>query len=257
MGSFLFLAFSLVSQDFANLPEFDHSLDWKTHETEHFLIHYPPSLVEPAARMVEIVEPVHTRLTTKFKWEPSSKVHLVLTDFVDDSNGLATPVPYNAIYLYITPPYEDSSLDSYDDWLKLLFTHEYTHIVHLDQARGFNKVLRAIFGRIILPNGAQQQWAIEGLAELQETVETTKGRGRSPFVEMFLRTVALEDEFIPIEKATYWNPDYPSGNAAYFYGIGFHQFLVNRYGEDKINQLPTVTSSSVIPAFFNFKVKVF
>ncbi len=251
----VFLALSLTQQEFATLPEFDHSQDWRTTQTEHFSIHYLPEIAEPISHLVEMVEPIHAKITSKYKWVPKGKVHVVVTDNMDESNGLSTPIPYNSIYLYIAPPTDDSALDYYDDWLKLLFTHEFTHTVHIDMVGGLNTILRNIFGRIIVPNGAQQQWAIEGLAELEETDETTKGRGRSPFVEMFIRTVSLENKFLGIDRATYWQDSYPFGNAAYFYGIKFYQYLVKRYGREKITELTKSTSDSIIPAFFNFKTK--
>ncbi|MDB5036893.1 MAG: repeat-containing protein, partial [Bacteriovoracaceae bacterium] len=256
--TFLFLALSLVQQEFANLPQFDHSIEWHTLETEHFYIHYPPSMENPAKKLSQMVEPIRKRLADKFMSAPKGRVHVVLTDFIDDSNGLSSPIPYNVIYLYAAPPPDDSSLDDYDDWLKMLFTHEFTHSVHLDMAGGINSILRSIFGRIIVPNAAQQQWGLEGLAELEETLETTRGRGRSPFVEMFLRTISLENKFLPIERATYWHDLYPYGNAAYFYGIGFYQYLIRQYGEDKIYEFTRLTSRSIVPAFFNFKTnKIF
>ena len=41
------------------------------------------------------------------------------------------------------------SLD-FDDWLRLVFTHEFTHIVHLDRSEGWARAVRAIFGRTVI-----------------------------------------------------------------------------------------------------------
>lgn len=253
MISSIALALSLlVNQEFARLPDFDHSQNWRSLETPHFYIHFLPGLSEPAYRLSELVEPVRTQITSQFKHEPEDKVHIILSDAMDDSNGLSTPIPYNAIYLYVAPPTADSALDYYDDWLRMLFTHEFTHTVHIDQVVGINKFIRMILGRAWVPNAAQQQWAIEGIAELEETDKTSMGRGRSPFVTMFLRTVSLEKSFLDIDRATYWHDRYPYGNAAYYYGIGFYQYLVKKYGRDKITKLTQETSDALVPAFFNF-----
>ena len=40
-----------------------------------------------------------------------------------------------------------SSADT-DDWLRLVFTHEFTHIVHLDRSEGWARVVRGVFGRM-------------------------------------------------------------------------------------------------------------
>ncbi|MBN8555540.1 MAG: PD40 domain-containing protein [Deltaproteobacteria bacterium] len=247
--------FSLALTAQLYLPTFSPRADWKTIETPHFIIHYDSKITEAADRLADRVEPVYQKITKNFQWEPSSKTHIVLSDFTDDANGLSTPIPYNTIYLYAAPPEDGSALDYYDDWLKTLITHEFTHTVHLDQVGGLNKIPRALLGRVWVPNGLQQQWAHEGLAMYEETYETTKGRGRSPAVKMFLRAVNKENKFIHIDRATYWNDQYPYGNSAYWYGIGFHQFLADQYGAQKIFDFSKANASSIVPSFFNFKTK--
>ena len=235
-------------------PGGDPALHWKTVETKHFFIHYPEELEKGARKVAARVEDIYDRKTKLFRWEPQGKVHIVLMDPSDEPNGLATPLPYNTIYLYGTPPLDGSALDHYDDWLSTLLIHEFTHTVHLDMAKGpINKFLRILFGRFWLPNAPQQQWAHEGLAIFYETEETTQGRGRSSQIQMFLRTVSLEDQFIGIDRATYWNDRYPLGNSAYWYGIGFYQYLAQKYGEEKIIEFIHSTAASPIPGFMNFK----
>jgi hypothetical protein len=250
--------FSLILTAQVPLPAFNPTLDWETIETEHFLIHYDSQISEGAERLSQRVEPIYRKLTANFQWEPSSKTHLVLCDFTDDSNGLSTPLPYNTIYLYAAPPTDGSALDYYDDWLKTLITHEFTHTVHLDMARGINKIPRATLGRVWIPNGLEQQWAIEGLAMFEETHETTKGRGRSPYIKMFLRAASKENKFMNIDRATYWNDQYPYGSAAYWYGIGFHEYLAQKFGAQKIFDFANANSKSLLPGMFNFKTdKIF
>jgi hypothetical protein len=234
---------------------FDPDLEWKTISTEHFKIHYHSEIEDSAKKLANRVEPVYDRITDRFEWEPESKVHVVISDQTDSPNGLSSPLPYNIIYLYPPPPPDNTPLDNYDDWLTTIFMHEFTHSVHIDMVKGVNYFLRKIFGRIIVPNAAQQQWALEGLATYEETVGTTQGRGRSSFVEMFLRTAALKDDFIRIDRATYWNDQYPYGGSAYWYGIGFHQYLAEKYGEKKIYDVARENSDALIVGFFNFTTK--
>ena len=58
-----------------------------------------------------------------------------------------------------------------DDWLRYVFTHEFTHIVHLDRSIGWARLLRGIFGRtaIAFPNLFLPAWQIEGLATYEES----------------------------------------------------------------------------------------
>ncbi len=65
-----------------------------------------------------------------------------------------------------------------DDWLRLVFTHEFTHIVHLDRSEGWARAVRAVFGRtpIAFPNLYLPTWQIEGLATYEESALTGVGR---------------------------------------------------------------------------------
>lgn len=255
MLSFLCLYVALTSQvdsQFSGVL-MDPKVDWQTLTTEHFRIHFDPRIETTAQKLAGISENVWKKVTDKFNWEPAYPVHLILTDTTDEPNGMAIPVPYNHIYLYAVPPNDSSALDYYDDWITTLLMHEFTHTTHIDMARGLNKIPRAVFGRFWLPNAAQQQWVIEGIAEYNETYETTKGRGRSPFIEMYLRTATQEDRFVSIDKATYWYHHYPYGNTAYWYGIGFHNYLREKYGDKSIFDFADQNASHLIPSFFNFK----
>ncbi len=254
MISSLLFAFFLSAQ--IDRPQFDPQLNWRTFKTEHFWIHYPYKLQQAARDLADRAETMWPVQTKRFQWIPSYPVHLVLSDQYDSPNGLSTPLPYNTIYLYPVPPPDDSALDNYDDWMNTLFVHEFTHTLHLDMAKGLNKIPRFILGRFWIPNAAQQQWAHEGLAINYETNETTQGRGRSSFMDMFFRAASLEDAFLGIDRATYFNDVYPYGNSAYYYGIGFHQYVERTYGEDKMTEFAHVTASNPVPSALNFKTKI-
>jgi hypothetical protein len=249
----LYLAIHLLSQLAA--PGIDPDLVWKTRSTQNFRIHYPTDLEEIALRYQATVEPIREKIIGDMKWTPSGPVHLVLLNNTDSANGLSTPLPYNTIYLHIAPPSPASSLDNYDDWLTMLFVHEYTHTIHIDMVHGFNRFFRSLFGRSILPNAVQPQWLVEGYAIFNETNYTTQGRGRSSFVEMQLREAALQDLWPSISRATYWNNQYPYGQTAYWYGIGFYQYIEKIYGAEVWAQFAEVNSRWIVPGWFNFKTK--
>ena len=134
------------------------------------------------------------RLITRYlNWRPSGRISIALFDHTDTANGGATSVPYNHIYAYGAPPDGMDELSDFDDFVKLLVTHEFTHVVHLDTILSWcPRLVNTIFGKIYAPNLSQPNWFIEGLAVLMESRQTTAGRLRSSFQHMHLRVPFLE-----------------------------------------------------------------
>jgi Tol biopolymer transport system component len=233
------------------LAKFDPAFTWKTLETPHFEIHYHQGEDDIAGRTAIIAEDVHDRLVPLIKWNPKGRTHIVLVDASDESNGFSTPFPYNRITLFITRPVGQPGFGTieYDEWLRLLITHEYTHTLHLDMVNGVPSVLQDIFGRLYFPNLFESLWIIEGLATYEETEQTSGGRGRSPGSEMIIRTAVLEDNFPSLGQATVFPDFWPSGEVPYLFGEGFTRFIAEKYGKDKLTEIYTNYSRYVLPFF--------
>lgn len=224
-------------------------LDWKTIETDHFRIHFHNGEEALAKKSARIAETVHVELSHAMNWTPEDKTELVLTDEIDFANGAATPLPFNASYLLVTPPNEPNTIEDYDDWLKLLIIHEYTHIIHLDKASGFPRVMRNILGRFILffPNALQPSWLVEGLATHFETdVEAGVGRGQSSLFDMMMRT-EVSHGLKPVSQVNLPIRSWPGGTSFYLYGVYFYQFIEQRYGRDALLRYIESNSNRVIP----------
>src|SRR5207249_1267060 len=140
---------------------------------------------------------------------------------------------------------------NYDDWLNLVLTHEYTHILHLDQARGFGRAMRMVFGRNPLlfsfPNLFSPLWFIEGIATVSETENTNAGRLRGTYVDMVLRTAAVEDRWATEAQASGLSPYWPVGGARYYYGSKFLSWLATTRGVDKLRLFMNDYSGNVMP----------
>ena len=105
---------------------------WLTLETPHFELHYYPDEQEFAIQSARVAERAYRLITRYLNWEPGGRISVVLTDQGDAANGGASSVPYNFIYAYGAPPDGMDELSDFDDFVKLLITHEFTHVVHLD-----------------------------------------------------------------------------------------------------------------------------
>jgi hypothetical protein len=225
---------------------------WRTLTTDHFLIHFHQGEDELARRAARYAEDAHKRLVPLMGWEPRGRTNLILTDHVDVSNGYALPFPNNLFAIYVSAPGADptSPIEYYDDWLNIVITHEYTHILHLDQARGFDRVMRSLFGRNPLlgfPNEWSPLWFIEGIATLTESEETETGRLKGTYVDMVLRAAAVEDRWATQGQASGLGSRWPVGNTRYFYGSKFLSWLATSRGAGKLTAFVENYSSNVIP----------
>jgi len=214
----------------------DPGLRWRTLQTDHFSVHFAEARRADARLVAAVAEGIYPRLTNQLGWEPRSRTHVLLLDSADFSNGFATPLPYNETGIILTPP-DDGELLQSRDWLELVLTHELTHIVHMDKARGMPLVMRNVFGRLwpAFPNALQPSWILEGLAVYNES-DTAIGYGRlgnSHFEGMMRAEVARG-----LRSLAELNADgrgFPL-NRNYLYGAYFFAFLRERYGDAAIIQ---------------------
>ena len=121
---------------------------WRTLETDHFRVHYYEGLERVARRIAAIAEHRHADLTAELGWTPRRITHLVVLDDTDYAQGITYVGAQNLIRFWVVAPEPESTLEDFDDWFDLLVTHEYTHLVHIDQARGIPVVINAIFGQV-------------------------------------------------------------------------------------------------------------
>ncbi len=231
--------------------KFDPFFTWTTLETPHFYIHYHQGEEELAKRVTVIAEDVHDRLVPRVKWDPAGRTHIVLVDARDSTNGLTTVFPYNHITLFLTQPAGAPGFGTtvYDEWMRTLITHEYTHILHLDMVNGVPDYLQYVFGRLYFPNEFEPVWMIEGLAVYEETEQTPGGRGRSPGSEMVIRSAVLEDRFPSLSQATTFPDFWPAGDVPYLFGEGFTRFIAEKYGREKLADIYVSYSKRIIPWF--------
>jgi hypothetical protein len=212
----------------------DPGLKWKTIETPHFSINYYPGIEDVARRFAPIAEDVYRVMTKVMKYKLDLKTQVNLMDTTDFGNGFTTEFPYPGITLYLADLSDDLNPYKYDDYLRYVFLHEYTHALHLDIAEGGPSLLRAIFGRTLFPNSIEPVFMIEGLATYMESHYTNAGRGRDPRWEMMMRMDVLEDNIKSIDQAAVDTVHWPDGHLRYVYGVYFLQYLADRYGEDKL-----------------------
>ncbi len=256
VGRFVAVLIALLVSCFSAFAanRYDPRFRFRTITTQHFAIHFHQGEEALARRLATIAEDVFTRVSKQIG-TPSGRVHVILVDQHDLSNGWATPVPFNLIEISAAAPSGDSTIGNTDDWLRLVLSHEYTHIAHLDKARGWIGGLRNVFGRapVLYPNLFLPLWQIEGIATYNESVLTGEGRVPSGDFRMLVDRAAAAGRPDPIDRANGGLVDWPGGSAQYAYGAYFHQYLADRYGPESIARLADETSGRLpyfgAPAF--------
>ncbi|MCX6121328.1 MAG: biopolymer transporter Tol [Ignavibacteriales bacterium] len=121
-----------VSQEDYNHPE----LDWKTIETEHFLVHFHNGAERTGREVATIAESVYGPVTSMYDHEPDQKVSFIIRDHDDYSNGGAYFFD-NKIVIYA--PALDFELRGTHPWLWSVVTHEFTHIIQIQTTMKFGR----------------------------------------------------------------------------------------------------------------------
>lgn len=210
---------------------YDPKLTWRVLETPHFHIHFHGGEEQLAQELADMAEDIYTEMSTELLWEPDQPTQVVLVDNTDSANGYATYLPMNTIVIFVTAPEGDSTLSLYENWNDAIFTHELTHILHIDTVSGIPKSFRTLFGKIIAINGLAPGWVIEGQATLQETRHTNAGRGRASIPDMIKRVATLNNDFPPLGNLEGFQAKWPRGNLRYLFGQDFMQYISDHYGE--------------------------
>jgi len=246
------VAFALLLAAPAARAQFvDPGLRWRTFDTEHFSVHFPDRNRAQADVAAQVAESVYPRITGLLQWRPESRVHLLILDSADFSNGWSTPLPFNEFAIYLSPPDEGELLQN-RGWMEMVISHELTHIVHMDKARRGPLVLRNVFGRVplplpnTLPNLWGPSWVKEGLAVYSES-EASGGYGRlgQSFFEGMMRA-EVDRGLRPLREIHADGRGFPL-NRDYLYGSYFYMFLAERYGPDAVFRYIDNYSDDLLP----------
>ena len=224
--------------------QFDPALRFRMLPTDHFVIYFHQGEDRLAGRLALIAEETWTTMRQSFDRTPPLKTHVVLVDQWEAANGYATPLPRDTVVISAAWPEGVDFIGNVDDWLRMVFTHEFTHIVHLDRSQGWARAVRAVLGRtaIVFPNLYLPTWQIEGLATYEESAVTGTGRLHAGDFRAVSGEEARARALQPLDRVNGGLTDWPAGLGPYAYGLDFHQYLVDRFGPASLWRLADETS---------------
>jgi Tol biopolymer transport system component len=227
--------------------QYQPRLTFRVIATPHFRIYYHQGLEPLARRLAGIAESAHSTLPNRLRLQAPPVTHVVLANQDDEANGLATPIPNCTVRVTAAWPPLSDLVGNTNDWLRLVFTHEYVHVLQLNQSVGWATLARRVFGRspVAFPNLFLPQWQIEGFATFWESRSTGLGRLNAGDSTDIVRSRAGLPGGEPLDRANGGAVDWPGGYAVYLEGASFYDYLATRFGEDAVGRLALVTAGRV------------
>ncbi len=138
-GAAALAALLLASQ--LGAASYPPELSFRTVRGPRLSVHYAAGLEAQARQALDLAEELLPRLEARYGTRVP-RVHVVLADVDDDPNGFALPLPYPLVQLRAAAPDGSESFGNLEGWLRLVLTHELTHVVHLNQSRGLQNQKR-------------------------------------------------------------------------------------------------------------------
>jgi len=231
------LAGAARAQDQLTTP----SLEWRTVQTEHFVIHYPARAAAWTLDVASRIDAAYDAVSALVGYAPPRRVTLMVADPNNLPNGFALPfLDGPVVFFWPTPPDPYGGLGGSASWGTLLSVHEYAHIAHLTRpsrspTERFLLAWSAELGPVAI---GSPRWAIEGYATYVEGRITGAGRPHSAARAAVLREWALSGALPPYDELD-GSGRYLGGSMAYLVGSAFLEWLVARPGQSD-SSLPHV-----------------
>jgi hypothetical protein len=232
----------------------DPTREYKTLESDHFVIYYYVPLDDVARRLAVVAERAHRTLSPALDHLPDAKTIIVLVDDTDSANGFASVLPRNAVQIFATGPSGVSELDDHEDWLYALISHEYTHILHLDTMEGLPTIYNRIFGKTWAPSQIMPRWLIEGIAVYEESKRSAGGRNRGTRFDQYIRIARDGGQELRLDEVSGAPRRFPHGNAVYVYGSHFLRYVFDRFGDDALRKMTHIAGSYAPPYGINRQI---
>ncbi|CAA6809122.1 MAG: Unknown protein, partial [uncultured Sulfurovum sp.] len=212
------------------------------------------------SKIKDYQEAIIDRYEKEFGYELDDKTHVGLASSNNQiANGFSTQIPFNTQILYgAGATYIDYFSSS--SWLKTLLIHETAHNFHLNAKENtLSKISHKILGNspvsfvgplplFPLPNILENNFILEGNGVMNESRFGNGGRLFSGYALAELVVFANAGE---IKPELMINPtlEFPYGEKFYLIGGFFQQFLVERYGVEKVNGYFKTFATQPFPFF--------
>jgi hypothetical protein len=241
------------------ISKYHPEIKWKEISDTNFIVIFPESFEVEASHTLQIAHSLYPELIAIWGKPVMGKIRILITDVYDQSNGNATIFPFNKITIYLYTPPPDSVLGNCREWIRLVLSHELSHVFYLNTCSRFIRVLRNILGQnpFLFPMNFSPVWMQEGMAIYGESKMNPAGRLNSPDYSIILENMAQSGS-VPRWRDISGEPTFwPGPQSKYLFGSKFIEYLVEHYGENKIPQLVRYYARNFFYISTSFRYKCF
>ena len=244
-----------VSNLSAQLSEYNHpELDWFTIDTEHFQVHYHNGANRTAQVVAKIAEDIYEPITSLYDWQPDGKIHFIIKDYEDNSNGAAF---YYDNKVEIWAPHMTFILRGTHNWLRNVVTHEFSHMISLGAARKLTRRIPAFYFQLFnyedekrpdvlygYPNiiasypismTVMPMWLAEGMAQYQ-TPGLDYERWDS-HRDMLIRTAVVAGKMHSYDEMGVFGKNSLGNERTYNAGYALTRYIAANWGKEAVSNL--------------------
>ena len=246
ISSFLFLLTASVSACAVGFYGNNSDIRWKAASTDHFNFVYPAEYSSHAAKVSAYAEAVYDSVVSRYHRDLPGRVNATLNNALY-SNGNAIPSE-NSINLWLTN--WDFKIRSSHGWLSDVVTHEFSHLVSIENASKFKP---SIYGlqisytdyynerttqdfATLIPFTLQPLWFAEGTAQYESS--RMGFDAWDTHRDMLLRVAALNDSLLTLPYMHEFSENSLFAELGpYTQGFSLVRYISQKYGEDAMPKI--------------------
>lgn len=244
----------LIPNLYAQLGYAHPELDWYSIETEHFEVHYHEGAERSAQVVAKIAEDIYKPVTDFYDWRPDGKVHFIIKDYDDNSNGAAF---YYDNKVEIWAPQMTFILRGTHNWLRNVVTHEFAHMISLGASRKITRKVPAMYfqwmqyeperrpdvlygypsqmASYAMPMTIAPMWLAEGMAQFQapdldyDRWDTHR--------DMLIRTAVVNDKLHTFAEMGVFGKSSIGNERTYNAGYALTRYIAHNWGEESLKKM--------------------
>ncbi len=257
---FTFLTFLLFSAAFFNLHAYQGIMNGyegklKIAKTRYFDIIYAPESEKSADILYKNADRLYDELREKYMVKYPFRITVTVSPGTDDFNALFSCFPYNSIVIFDTAPSQDMMV--FSQTLLNTFRHELIHAITYNSKNAIWHGIGSIFGDVVNPAVLTTTMAFAEGATVSTESDGGEGRMNSDYHLMMVKQAKIEGKFPKYSEIQGARDIFPGGQASYYFGGAFSEYLQKTYGMEKYAQFwynaTNIQKFSYLFYFSNFK----